>query len=88
MAKIAHSAEFWLTRTPSRGNVGCAMKVGVPAIAFVRGFKVDHEPIIGFKDDWRPVWLITAEFERALARPWKPRRAVDLALDTSERVRK
>ena len=65
-----------------------AMKVEIPAIALVRGFKVDHEPIIRFKDDWRPTWLIVAEFERALARPWKPRRAVDLVLDTSERVKK
>jgi hypothetical protein len=65
-----------------------AMKVEIPAIAFVRGFKVDHEPIIRFKDDWRPVWLIIAEFERALARPWKPRRAVDVVLDTTSNVRK
>ncbi len=64
------------------------MRVDVPAIAFVRGFKIDHEPIIRFKDDWRPIWLITAEFERALARPWTPRRPIDLVLDTSERVRK
>jgi hypothetical protein len=64
------------------------MKVDIPAIAFVRGFKVDHEPIIRFKDDWRPTWLIVAEFERSLGRPWKPRRPVDLALDTSERVKK
>jgi hypothetical protein len=68
--------------------VELSMKVEVPAIAFVRGFKVDHEPIIRFKDDWRPVWLIIAEFERALTRPWTPRRAVDLTLDTSERVKK
>ena len=64
------------------------MKVEIPAMAFVRGFKVDHEPIFRFKDDWRPIWLIVAEFERSLARPWKPRRAIDLVLDTSERVRK
>ena len=68
--------------------VHLSMKVEVPAIAFVRGFKVDHEPIIRFKDDWRPVWVIIAEFERALTRPWTPRRAVDLTLDTSERVKK
>ncbi len=64
------------------------MKVEIPAIAFVRGFKVDHEPIIRFKDDWRPIWLIIAEFERALSRPWKPRRAIDVKLDTSAAVRK
>jgi hypothetical protein len=64
------------------------MKVDVPAMAFVRGFKVDQEPIMRFKDDWRPIWLIIAEFERALARPWTPRRAVDLVLDTSERVKR
>jgi hypothetical protein len=64
------------------------MKVEVPAMAFVRGFKVDHEPIIRFKDDWRPAWLIATEFERALLRPWTPRCAVDRVLDTSERVRK
>jgi hypothetical protein len=68
--------------------VTMAMKIEIPAIAFVRGFKVDHEPIIRFKDDWRPTWLIVADFERSLARPWKPRRALDLALDTSERVKK
>lgn len=68
--------------------VFCAMRVDIPAIAFVRGFKVDHEPIFRFKDDWRPIWLIVAEFERALRRPWKPRRAIDVKLDTSAQVRK
>jgi hypothetical protein len=68
--------------------VSRGMKVEIPAIAFMRGFKVDHEPIMRFKDDWRPTWLIIAEFERSLSRPWKPRRAIDLVLDTSERVRK
>lgn len=77
-----------MTKNASRGMVDLSMKVEVPAIAFVRGFKVDHEPIIRFKDDWRPVCVVIAEFERALTRPWTPRRAVDLILDTSERVRK
>lgn len=64
------------------------MKVDIPAIAFVRGFKVDHEPIIRFKDDWRPIWLIVADFQRSLSRPWTPRRAIDVVLDTSDKVRK
>jgi hypothetical protein len=64
------------------------MKVEIPAMAFVRGFKVDVEPIFRFKDDWRPAWLIVAEFHRSLSRPWRPRRPIDVQLDTSERVRK
>jgi hypothetical protein len=77
-----------LTYARTGSMLRSAMKVEIPAIAFVRGFKVDHEPIMRFKDDWRPVWLVVAEFERSLARPWTPRRAVDRALDTTDRVRK
>lgn len=77
-----------LTNSRGRCIVTEAMKVEIPAIAFMRGFKVDHEPIFRFKDDWRPTWLILAEFERCLARPWKPRRPIDVVLDTSEKVRK
>lgn len=64
------------------------MKADIPAIAFVRGFKVDLEPIFRFKDEGRPTRLILAEFNRSLSRPWKPRRPLDFKLDTSDRVRK